>query len=142
MMNIDKEIVQKRLHEILSLARELKAFSNISKRDFLKNIERQYAVMHVFQIAIEACLSVGNHIIARERLGIPQNYQDVFSLLEKHGILDETFAEEMRKMAKFRNKLVHIYWEIDTEQLYELLTTRPSDFEEFVKQIKNALSVR
>lgn len=140
MKNVDMELIQKRTHEILTLAKELEKLSNISKKDFLKNSERQYAVMHVLQIAIEACLSVGNHIIARERLGVPQNYQDVFLLLEKNGILPETFAKEMKKMARFRNKLVHIYWEIDVEQLYDILTTKLSDFEEYVKHVRNALS--
>lgn len=93
------------------------------------------------QLAIEACLSLGNHIIARGRLGIPQNYQDTFSLLEKGGIITPEFAEEMKKMARFRNRLVHIYWEIDVEQLYEILATRLGDFKEFAQHIRKAFPV-
>lgn len=136
MKTLDLELVQKRLQEILSFTRELEAFGKISKKEFLKNSERQYAVMHLLQLAIESCLSLGNHIIARERLGVPQNYQDTFSLLEKGKILQPEFAEEMKKMARFRNRLVHIYWEIDTPQLYEILTTRLGDFKEYVASIR------
>lgn len=135
-LNLDLELVQKRLQEILSFTRELEAFGKISKKEFLKNSERQYAVMHLLQLTIESCLSLGNHIIARERLGVPQNYQDTFSLLEKGKILQPEFAEEMKKMARFRNRLVHIYWEIDTPQLYEILTTRLGDFKEYVASIR------
>lgn len=135
-LNLDLELVQKRLQEILSFTRELEAFGKISKKEFLKNSERQYAVMHLLQLAIESCLSLGNHIIARERLGVPQNYQDTFSLLEKGKILQPEFAEEMKKMARFRNRLVHIYWEIDTPQIYEILTTRLGDFKEYVASIR------
>jgi uncharacterized protein YutE (UPF0331/DUF86 family) len=136
MKAIDPELVQKRLQEILSFTKELEEFGNISKDDFFKNSERQYAVMHVLQLAIEACLSLGNHIIARERLGVPQNYQDTFSLLEKAKVLKPEFAEEMKKMARFRNRLVHIYWEIDVPQLYEILTTRLGDFKEYAAAIR------
>lgn len=132
-MTVDMEIIQKRSQEILSFTKELKDLSDIPLKDFIKNRERQYAVMHLLQLAIEASLSVGNHIVARERLGIPQTYQDTFSLLEKGGVLPEDFATEMKKMARFRNRLVHIYWEMDVKQLYEILTTKLSDFEKFVK---------
>lgn len=136
MKAIDPELVQKRLQEILSFTKELETFGKISKGEFLKNSERQYAVMHLLQLAIEACLSLGNHIIARERLGVPQNYQDTFSLLEKAKILEPEFAEKMKRMARFRNRLVHIYWEIDVPQLYEILTTRLGDFKEYAASIR------
>ncbi len=141
MTALDLELVQKRLQEILSFAKELEEFAKISKKGFLKNTERQYAVMHLLQLTIEASLSLGNHIIARERLGVPQNYQDTFALLEKGKILEPEFAEEMKKMARFRNRLVHIYWEIDTPQLYEILTTRLGDFKEYVASIRKHIDV-
>lgn len=137
-MNVDMKLIQRRSQEILSFAKELKDLSDISLAKFKKNSERQYAVMHLLQLSIEACLSLANHIIAREHLGIPQNYQDSFKLLEKAGILPSDFAEEMKKMARFRNRLVHIYWEIDVEQLYTIMTEKLSDFKTFVKHIKKA----
>lgn len=138
-MNADREIIQKRAQEILSFAEELEKFSGISPEEFKKNSERQYAVMHVLQLAIEACLSVGNHIIARNHLGIPNNYQETFTLLEKANILPSDFAEEMKKMARFRNRLVHLYWAIDSNQLYEIITTRLGDFKMFVRYLNKML---
>ena len=135
-MTVDVDTVRKRAQEILSFTKELEELADISLDEFLKNSERRYAVMHLMQLSIESCLSLGNHIIARERLGIPQNYQDTFSLLEKGNIISTEFAEEMKKMARFRNKLVHIYWEIDYKQLYEILTNRLTDFKEFVKAVQ------
>ena len=137
-MTVDYQIIKKRTHEILSIIKELKDFSNISEDEFYKNKERQYAVMHLLQRAIEACISLNNHIIARRRLGTPENYQDTFALLEKEGILTAEFTNEMRKMARFRNLLVHVYWEIDLDQIYEILTTRLNDFKTYVSMIKKA----
>ena len=135
-MAVDIATLQKRTQEILSLVRDLKELSDITFARFEKNRERQYAVMHVLQLAIEACLSLGNHIVAQERLGIPGSYQDTFSLLDRGGILPTEFADEMKKMARFRNRLVHIYWDIDLEQLYGVITERLGDFEIFVKHIR------
>jgi uncharacterized protein YutE (UPF0331/DUF86 family) len=137
-MTIEKDVVDRRVQEIRIFAEELKRLSAISKEAFLKNSERQYAVMHVLQLAIESCLSVGNHIVSRRRLGIPENYQDIFQLLEKGKFLPPAFAKEMMKMARFRNRLVHLYWQTDLEQLYEIVTTKLDDFEEFARLIQNA----
>jgi uncharacterized protein YutE (UPF0331/DUF86 family) len=137
-MTIEKDVVDRRVQEIRIFAEELKRLSAISKEAFLENAERQYAVMHVLQLAIEACLSVGNHIVSRRRLGIPENYQDIFQLLEKGKILPPAFAKEMMKMARFRNRLVHLYWQTDLEQLYEIVTTKLDDFEEYARLIQAA----
>ena len=139
-MAIEKDVVQRRIQEIRTFAEDLKKLSVISKTDFLKNTERQYAVMHLLQLAIEASISLGNHIVARLRLGIPQNYQDTFALLEKGSVLPAPFATEMMKMARFRNRLVHIYWETDLKLLYEIITNKLSDFDEYIKHIQKFIS--
>ena len=36
-------------------------------------------------------------------------------------------------MAKFRNRLVHIYWDIDKEEMYNIIQTNLGDFEKFIK---------
>jgi uncharacterized protein YutE (UPF0331/DUF86 family) len=38
-------------------------------------------------------------------------------------------------MAKYRNRLVHIYWEIQSDEIYEILQTRVGDFEKFMESI-------
>jgi len=34
-------------------------------------------------------------------------------------------------MARFRNLLVHVYWKIDYDQVYEIMTTRLDDLRAF-----------
>lgn len=131
MTNLDRDTMLRRTQEIRIFVQELQKLSSISREDFLKNNERQYAVMHLLQLAIECCLSASNHIVSRKRLGIPKNYQDVFALMEKGGLLTSEFTKEMMKMARFRNRLVHVYWEMDVAQVYDILTTKLDDFEQF-----------
>lgn len=139
-MAIDKELLLARIHEMLAFVEELKGLSKISNEDFVKNRERQYAVMHLLQLAIEGAISVGNHIVSRKRLGVPENYQDIFTLLERDGTLPAEFAAEMMKMARFRNRLVHMYWQVDLRQIYEIITTKLDDFEKYAEYVKSPLS--
>lgn len=135
-MAIDRELLSARIQEMLVFVQELKGLSNISHEDFVRNRERQYAVMHLLQLAIEGAISIGNYLVSRKRLGVPENYQDIFAMLERDGTLPAEFAAEMMKMARFRNRLVHMYWQVDLKQIYEIVTTRLGDFEQYAEHVK------
>ena len=42
-------------------------------------------------------------------------------------------------MTKFRNKLIHRYWEIDDQKILEYAKTDLNDFNEFIKAISKLL---
>ncbi len=55
------------------------------------------------------------------------------------GALDTDFSDDLRNMAKFRNRLVHLYWEVDDQQLYEILQNRLVDFKKFLDSLASFL---
>ncbi|TEB08789.1 DUF86 domain-containing protein [Pelotomaculum propionicicum] len=54
---------------------------------------------------------------------------------KKYGIYsrikNKSFADELTNMARFRNRLVHLYWEVDTPRVYYIIQTKLSNFEKF-----------
>ena len=38
-------------------------------------------------------------------------------------------------MAQFRNRLVHLYWDVDEEAIYDILQKDLGDFELFIRYI-------
>ena len=54
---------------------------NVGKSSLLNSLTRQDAAILNIQRACEAALDMGQHLIRRERLGIPQSARDVFALL-------------------------------------------------------------
>ena len=50
-------------------------------------------------------------------------------------ILPEKFIPTLRKMAQFRNRLVHLYWDVDEEAIYDILQKDLGDFELFIRYI-------
>ena len=55
------------------------------------------------------------------------------------GALAVDFSDELKNMAKFRNRLVHIYWEVEDQQLHEILETRLHDFKKFLDAMASFL---
>ncbi len=87
------------------------------------------------QLAIETALSVGHHLVAARGLGQPTTYAEVFVLLGRGGILDPDFAASLEPMARMRNRLVHVYQDIDPAFVHQLLATRLDDFDRFAAEV-------
>ena len=64
-------------------------------------------------IAIECAVDIANHVISSENYRFPKNNADSFVVLVEEGVVNPALRERLRAMARFRNRLVHLYWEID-----------------------------
>jgi len=133
MVSIEK-ISQKfiQLENYLGLLKEI---SKESEEAFLKNQIIIGSAKYYLQVSIECCLDVANHIIASERLRAPNDYADSFTVLEEKGIFHQQLGQRLRQMAKFKNRLVHLYGEIDDKFVYEFLKTDVEDIRKFRKII-------
>lgn len=76
---------------------------------FATDFTRQDAAILNIQRACEASLDMGQHLIRRERLGVPQSARDVFALLAQGGWVDLALADKLKRMVGFRNIAVHDY---------------------------------
>lgn len=106
---------------------------------FMESPIYQASSERFLQLAIESCLNIGNRLISMVQfkypINAPETYADIFKVMHEIGVVDATFATRLLQMAKFRNRLVHMYWEIDREQLYKFLQENLEDFVLFRKQV-------
>ena len=86
-------------------------------------------------------MDVANHIIASEKLRAPKDYADSFTVLNEAGIISSELCQKLRKMAKFRNRLVHLYSEIDNSHIYSFIQNELDDFLQFKNAIAKQLKV-
>ena len=138
-MVADAEIVRDRESRIRRYVSDLRDMAEISEAAFLENRERQYAVLHALQLAIEASVDIATHICAADSLGIPSSYAEAFDLLEHAGIIDGVVAEDLRGMARFRNRIVHFYGQVDLRLVPGLLHTHLDGFNRYMGAIERYL---
>jgi uncharacterized protein YutE (UPF0331/DUF86 family)/predicted nucleotidyltransferase len=105
---------------------------------FATDCSRQDAAILNIQRACEAALDMGQHLIRRERLGVPQSARDVFALLAQGGWIAPELAERLKHMVGFRNIAVHDY---QTLQLPITVSIIESHLDEFL-QYSQALLLR
>jgi len=125
-----EKICQKLLQvdEYLGLLRKI---SKTPVEAFLKDKIVIGSAKYYLQVSIEGCLDVANHIIASERFRAPRDYADSFMVIEEEGLVPPELGQRLRQMAKFRNRLVHLYGEIDDAYVYEFMKKDLKDIEEF-----------
>lgn len=95
---------------------------------FATDFTRQDAAILNIQRACEAALDMGQYLIRKHKLGIPQSSRDVFSLLATAGYLSAELAENMKKMVGFRNIAVHEYQRLQLAVTEYVITQRLDDF--------------
>ena len=128
----DQERMIKLVSELRKSVERLRNLGTVSENAFLKNPDKIGSAKYHFIVAIEACIDMCNHVISRNGFRVPDNYGDTFIVLAEAGAWNEQFSNELKSMAKFRNRLVHLYWEIDDHQLYKFLQVRIDDFKKFL----------
>ena len=132
---IDKVKIEGQLSNLRDYLSKLYDIAKIDLKTFQHDILYKAAAERLLQVSIETCLNIGNHIIASMSWRNPNDYADIFKILGENEVIPKEFSEKMVEMAKFRNLLVHLYWEIDPKVEFEFLKSDLNDFELFAKYI-------
>jgi uncharacterized protein YutE (UPF0331/DUF86 family) len=95
---------------------------------FSSNFTRQDAAILNIQRACEAALDMGQHLIRRDKLGVPQSARDVFGLLAQAGWIDVALADALKRMVGFRNIAVHDYQTLQLPITVNIITLHLDEF--------------
>jgi len=136
---LNKQVIISRIEEIRRCLSELKKFSQLSLDEFKKNYN--FAISeHFLRRALEAVFDIGSHILSRIPGARASTYKEIALLLSKEGILPSDFVKaKLIKMAGYRNRLVHFYYEVSKEELYYILQENLDDIEKFCLYITKIL---
>ncbi len=102
---------------------------------FATNFSRQDAAILNIQRACEAALDMGQHLIRRDRLGVPQSARDVFALLARAGRIEQALAEGLQRMVGFRNIAVHDYQSLQLPITVAIIEKHLDEFLQYSKAL-------
>ena len=102
---------------------------------FATNFTRQDAAILNIQRACEATLDMGQHLIRRDRLGVPQSARDVFALLARARRIEPALAEGLQRMVGFRNIAVHDYQSLQLPITVAIIEKHLDEFLQYSKTL-------
>ena len=124
--------ILKNLNDYLQKLTKLTMYS---QSEFMQDFTKVESAKHLLQVSVQCCLDIVHHIIANENYRLPQDSYDAFTVLQEQGIFPDSFMPTLRQMVSFRNRVVHLYWEVDEALVYEILQNNLGDFNTFVNHI-------
>ena len=90
------------------------------KAAFLSDRHKVAAAESYLRRSLEALFDIGRHILAKDFAIPAAEYKEIAKGLFEKNILDTKETELMRKMAGYRNRMVHFYHELNPEELHEI----------------------
>lgn len=138
-MNLNPDLVRNRCREITDSLARLERIGLMSKEAFLQDQDSKDIASYRLLIVIEAALSLCYHISSKQLKKVPENYADCFQLVCEAGLIPDNLSDNLQKMARFRNLLVHVYWEIDEEALYTIITCHLDDMRKYCDAVVRLL---
>ena len=128
---VDKAKLDQMLSNLRGFLTVLRNLAALPREALLANLDKVGNAKYHLVIAIECCIDIANHIIASENYRFPRDNADSFAVLVEQAVLSADSREPLRAMARFRNRLVHLYWDVDDEKVHEYLRDGLVDIERF-----------
>jgi len=105
---IDDVVLNKAAIIERTLARVVSEYAG-DARNLRENETRQDAIVLNILRTAEAIIDLAMHLVARDKLGIPQSSREAFDLLAGAGVISVDHADALKRMVGFRNIAVHGY---------------------------------
>lgn len=132
---LNKNVVADRalwIKRMIEAARELPLEN---KDAFLQNKLYIAAAESYLRRALEALFDLGRHILARQFAYPTTEYKTIADALFEKKIFSSSQRDIMRKMAGYRNRMVHFYHEISPEELYLICSRNLTDIEKILSTL-------
>lgn len=136
---MDIERVRSKLDDISRSITRLKRFQTMGRTAFLADEDSQDIARSRLLTAIEAALNICYHVAARKLRRVPEEYAQCFLLLGETGLLPVDLAARLAGMARFRNRLVHLYCDVDFGQVYDIIDRDLGDLQAFSEAVASWL---
>lgn len=117
---VHASVVHQRLTWIGDMVTGIRRLELADREAFLSDPRNPAAAESYLRRAIEALLDLGRHIAAKGYGLAATEYRAVPEALHRVGVLTAEEAAVLRRIAGYRNRLVHFYDEVAPEELYEI----------------------
>jgi uncharacterized protein YutE (UPF0331/DUF86 family) len=135
---LDATLVRRHLLALDTAVRTLRGHAGRPLELLRTDVEESWIVERGLQLCAQNCLDVATHLSASAGIDVP-DYAAAIDGLARLGILPAEFTARFRRIAGFRNVIVHGYLSVDPAILHALINERLDDFAEFAAHVERYL---
>jgi len=132
-VTLNADLVRTRCGDIEDAVRRLNRIRGMPRAEFLADRDVQDIAVRRLLVAIEAALGLCYHVSARRLQRVPDDFAACFAGLGQAGVIEPSLGERLQAVARFRNLLVHMYWKVDYDRVFDTLAEGIEDLRAFRK---------
>lgn len=133
---MDLDRINKAKGDLIAVYSQMNTLLAPGKEEFLADTRNSLALKYLLIETVEAIADICQHLLAKTK-GIPcEGYVDCAIKAGREGLIHAELANKLRRLADLRNSLIHRYWIIDDEMLYDQSAENKEDIVDFVSQIE------
>lgn len=132
---IDKERISQKLLLMEMNLTKLERLSSYAEDAFLSDFRNIESAKHLLQVTIECMIDICEHIAAKKRLGVPDSSADAIRFVYRSGYVPSVKTDTYVSMTRFRNRIVHLYHDLDEAEIYRILKDHLQDIREFIRDM-------
>ena len=134
----DVQRMSKAIAEIEQYIEEIRKYRITSVQDLKQDGKTRHATAMLLFAVLNRMSDIGEEIMVKEKLGMPNQYTDIMPSLAKANVINSEQADSLNKMMKKRNTLAHFYGEVTPNDVFILLE-QLSSIEQFLTTIKKRI---
>ena len=128
---VDRDLMLRKMAHLDTYLIQLGAYAGLTEGDYRSDWKTQRIVDRTLHLVIETCMDIADHVVADQRLRVPDTGAATFEILGEAGVLPQELAAALAKMVGFRDILVHDYAKLDPAIVVRALTTNLEDVRRF-----------
>ena len=134
----DFPVVRRHLAALREALGNLRRHSGATPEMLRADMDLRWTVEHGLQLCAQNAIDIATHLAAAAGLDA-SDYASAIDRLSDTRVLPAAFGARFRRIAGFRNVLVHDYIEVDLDVVTRVLDENLDDFEEFARLIEHHL---
>ena len=139
MSKIEPTIVLTKFDFMNEYLDRLERFKSISLEEYLADIDTQLIVERLLQLTFQVGIDVNRHLLKGLEVEQPETNFETFVAVSQCGIITVELATELGKSASLRNRLVHLYEEIDPVQVHSAIRNALDKYPIYQRQVTEYL---
>ena len=137
MYNIER--VTSMIKDIKDYQRILESFK-IDSIDNLKDDKTLHSSSMIIFAMLNRVIDLGQEILIKEEYGMPDRYEEIFTKLEKAGMMNKKESTEFKELIKFRNIIAHTYYSVSKNDVFNAIQ-KAKLIDNFIEKIKKRVRI-
>lgn len=132
---IRADVVAERIAWIRDMTGSIRRLPLSGFDEFVSDPRNVAAAESYLRRAVEALLDLGRHILSKGFGIAVAEYKDIGTKLSEEDVLSREHGALLRRIAGYRNRMVHFYHEINPEELHRLCGNNLRDIDILLEEL-------